>query len=159
MNQSERFFSCEDSKFKIENWCGYRDRSINETKQKLFSYGLDTAQVDKLITQLIEDKFLDDERFADSFVSGKFRIKSWGKQKIYAYLLQKKIDKAFITSALASIDYDEYVATAKHLVEKKWRLLEKEKDDWKRKQKVIQYVAGRGFEFDVINEAFFNAQL
>lgn len=159
MNQSERFFSFEDSKFKIENWCGYRDRSVDETKKKLFSYGLDVSQVDKLITELTEDKFLDDERFADSFVSGKFRIKSWGKQKIYAHLLQKRIDKVVITAALATIDYDEYVATAQRLVEKKWRLLEKEKDDWKRKQKVIQYVAGRGFEFGVINEAFFNAQL
>ncbi len=92
-------------------------------------------------------------------MSGKFRIKSWGKQKIYAHLLQKRIDKVVITAALATIDYDEYVATAQRLVEKKWRLLEKEKDDWKRKQKVIQYVAGRGFEFGVINEAFFNAQL
>jgi regulatory protein len=82
-----------------------------------------------------------------------------GKAKDLRLPSPKKIDKAFITSALASIDYDEYVATAKHLVEKKWRLLEKEKDDWKRKQKVIQYVAGRGFEFDVINEAFSNAQL
>ena len=159
MEQSGRFFSFEDSKSKIENWCAYRDRSVDETKQKLYSYGLNSTQVDKLILELTDDKFLNDERFAESFVTGKFRIKSWGKQKIYAHLSQKRIDKKLITSALATLDYDEYLATAQRLVEKKWKLLERESDQWKRKQKVIQYVAGRGFEFDAINEAFSNAQL
>jgi regulatory protein len=159
MEKSERFFSFENSKAKIENWCAYRDRSVDETKQKLFSYGLSPQQVEKIIVHLTELNFLDDKRFAESFVTGKFRIKNWGKQKIFMHLMQKKIQKDFVQDALNSIDYDEYVSTAQVLVEKKWALLEREKDDWTRKQKVIKYVAGRGFEFNVIQEAFSNIQL
>ncbi len=159
MKNSERFFSFEASKAKIENWCAYRDRSVEETKQKLYSYGLKESQVEKILAELAELSFLDDERFAESYVTGKFRIKSWGKTKIYANLSQKKIKKEFIQSALDQIDFDEYLATAQRLIEKKWELLEKEKDAWTRKQKVIKYVASRGFEFGVIQEAMANTQL
>lgn len=159
MEKSERFFSFDVSKTKIENWCAYRDRSVAETEQKLFTYGLTNKQVQKIISELKEMNFLDDRRFALSFVTGKFRIKKWGKQKIYMHIQQKRISKDFVRDAIASIDYDEYLETAKAIVEKKWALLAKEKDVWTRKQKVIQYLAGRGFEFDVIQEAFKEAQL
>jgi regulatory protein len=159
MENSERFFSFEDSKVKIENWCGYRDRSVDETRQKLFSYGMNPQQVEKIISELQEMNFLDDKRFAESFVTGKFRIKAWGKSKIYAHLLQKRIAKELITEALASIDYDEYLATAQKLIDKKWTSLEKEKDTWTRKQKVFKFLASRGFDYDVIQESFANLQL
>lgn len=159
MEKSERFFSFENSKIKIENWCAYRDRSVEETKQKLYSYGLTTKQVDSIIEDLSASNFLDDKRFAESFVTGKFRIKSWGKQKIYMHLMQKNIQKDFVQQALDAIDYDEYLSTAQTLIEKKWALLEREKDPWIRKQKVTKYVAGRGFEYGVIQEAFANTQL
>lgn len=157
--ESERFFSFEDSQAKIENWCAYRDRSVEETKQKLFSYGINEQQVQKILSDLHESNFLDDKRFAESFASGKFRIKSWGKTKIYAHLSQKRINKEHIQEALSQIDYDEYVSTAEKLIVKKWGLLEREKDNWTRKQKVIKYLASRGFEFGVIQEAFTNTQL
>ena len=159
MEKSGRFFSFENSKIKIESWCAYRDRSVDETKQKLFSYGLNEKEVDLILLHLEESGFLDDERFAESFVTGKFRIKSWGKKKIYMSLLQKRIEKSLITKALESIAYDDYLASAQKLIEKKWSLLEKEKDVWTRKQKVIQYLASRGYEYAVVEEAFTNAQL
>ena len=159
MKNSERFFSFEDSKSKIENWCAYRDRSINETRQKLSAYGLTENEIERVLSHLLEFGFLDDKRFADSFVSGKFRIKNWGKQKIYSHLLQKGIDKSLIQDALQQIDYDDYLGVIQVLLEKKWIALTKEKDPWKRKQKVIQFLAGRGFEFGAIQEAFTNAQI
>jgi regulatory protein len=159
MEKSGRFFSFENSKTKIENWCAYRDRSLDETKQKLYSFGLSDKEVNIIVLQLSDSGFLDDTRFAESYVTGKFRIKNWGKKKIYMNLLQKKIDKSLIASALDKIDYDEYVAVTQKLVEKKWNSLEREKDSWKRKQKVIQFLASRGFEFSVVEEAFSNLQL
>lgn len=156
MEKSERFFSFEDAKAKIENWCAYRDRSENETVQKLLTFDLNEKEIARTIQHLKVQNFIDDKRFAESYVTGKFRIKNWGKKKIYAHLLQKHIDKSHISEALMAIDYDEYLQVAQKIIEKKWNALIRESDDWKRKQKVIQYAASRGFEFGVIQEAFDN---
>jgi regulatory protein len=150
MNQSERFFSFEEAKSKIEYWCSYRDRSVFETIQKLQSFGIEEKDIVTIIAYLKEYNFLDDERFVNSFVSGKFRIKRWGRNKILAGILSKKVDKQLVQNALFSIDEDEYLQVIDELVDKKIRLLRQEKDPWKKKQKILQYVIGRGFEYDLV---------
>jgi regulatory protein len=152
MKNSECFFSFEEAQNKIEYWCGYRDRSVHETIQKLISYGQPEKDIVTIISHLKELNFLDDERFVNSFVSGKFRIKQWGRKKIYAQILQKRVDKGLIQKALYEIDDEEYFNTIRHLIDKKTRLLSNEKDPWKKKQKVLQYLISRGFEYDLVQE-------
>ena len=152
MNQSERFFSFEEAKSKIEYWCSYRDRSVYETIQKLHSYSQSNEDIEKIIAYLKEYNFLDDERFVHSFVSGKFRIKRWGRKKIYAGILPKRVEKHLIQAALESIDDKEYMQVIDELVDKKLNLLRQEKDPWKKKQKILQYVIGRGFEYDLVQD-------
>jgi|TARA_R110000737_G_scaffold352130_1_gene396863 regulatory protein len=159
MNQSERFFSFEEAKSKIEYWCSYRDRSEFETIQKLHTYGQTEKDIEKIISYLKEYNFLDDDRFVNSFVSGKFRIKRWGRKKIYAGILSKRVNKETVQKALQSIDEQEYNIVIDELVEKKMRLLSGEKDPWKKKQKILQYVISRGFEYDLVQDILSKKQL
>ena len=67
---------------KLKHYCGYQERSHLEVKQKLYSLGLMKKEVEELISRLIEEGYLNEERFAIHFASGKLRIKGWGRQKI-----------------------------------------------------------------------------
>lgn len=136
---------------KIKNWCAYQERSHFETQNKLFEYGLKSDDVNQAIAVLVSDNFLNEERFAESFARGKFRIKHWGKNKIKQELKMRKVSDYSIKKALKQIDDKEYLKTLEKLIDKKWKET-KEKNDYKKKYKVLQYVVSRGFESDLANE-------
>ena len=136
---------------KIKNWCAYQERSQHEARQKLYEYGLFSDDVEQLIVKLIEENFLNEERFAFAFVSGKFNIKQWGKIKIKIELRKHKVSDYLINKALNNIDYETYISTLKKVIEKKIRLTS-EKNKQKLHYKLIQYASSRGFELNLINE-------
>lgn len=146
-------FSFLEAKHKIESYCAYQDRSHFEVKNKLFSWGQSSEQVDQLTAYLIENKFLDEGRFADSYVSGKLRIKHWGRIKIRQGLRLKQIPEKIIQLAFKTIDPDEYFAILKKEILKKQKDLSNEKDPWKKKAKVLRYAQSKGFENDLIYDA------
>lgn len=141
-----------EAKAKLEAYCAYQERCTFEVQEKLKNYDLSEEEKSKLIKQLEADKFLDDERFARSYASGKFVIKSWGKTKIKSHLIAKRLSKELIEKGLSEIDFDAYMARAQQLATKKMDELAKEKNPWTRKQKVIRYLASKGFESGVIYE-------
>lgn len=136
---------------KIKNWCAYQERSHFETKSKLFEFGLPTAEVEEVIAILISENFLNEERFAEAFTRGKFRIKHWGKNKIKNELKQRHVSDYSIKKALKQIDDDDYYNTLKKLIAKKTSET-KEKNEFKKKSKVFQYALSRGFESNLISE-------
>ncbi|MBK8926357.1 MAG: RecX family transcriptional regulator [Crocinitomicaceae bacterium] len=139
------------AKTKIESYCAYQERAPEEIRIKLNSWGLKPDEIEALISHLITHNFLNEERFASAFVSGKFRIKKWGKIKIRAELKRKKISDYSIQKALKEIDADDYVLTLSELKKSKERLV-KAKSQTDKKIKLMRYLASKGYEHDLIQD-------
>src|SRR5690606_22791562 len=77
-----KVYSYNEAKNKAEAYCAYQERSQQEVRDKLYHMNLHTSQVEELIAYLIENNFLNESRFANAYVSGKFRMKKWGRKKI-----------------------------------------------------------------------------
>ncbi|MDO3627797.1 regulatory protein RecX [Mucilaginibacter sp. BT774] len=143
---------------KAEHYCVYQERSQQEVRDKLYEWGLHSAQVENLIVQLIQTNFLNEARFANAYVQGKFNQKGWGKQKIKQGLKFKRVSDVLIKKALNTIDDDDYLSTLKQILEKKVRLLG-EKDPFKKRYKLHQYALSRGYENDIISDILKNSEL
>ncbi|PWH85753.1 regulatory protein RecX [Brumimicrobium oceani] len=150
MNEKDKY-SFLEAKHKIEAWCAYRDRCHHEVYNKLRDYGIDDEDTNALLSHLIEYKFLDEQRYADSFVSGKHRIKKWGRNKIISHLKQKRITSRIIQDALKEIDEQEYRDMLYSLALSKWK--SKKGKPFEIKVKVQRYLISKGYEFDLIYNA------
>ena len=141
--------SKQQARQKIKAYCAYQERSQKEVRAKLYDMGLYTADVEETISDLIQENFLNEERFAIAYAGGKFRIKQWGRVKIKQGLKLKGVPEKMINKAIYSIDEDEYRATLQNILEKKSHLIN-EKEPFKKRNKLIQYAQGKGFETDLI---------
>lgn len=144
-------YSKEQILLKLEAYCAYQERCLFEIETKLASLNSSPSDLRSTLTHLKECNFFDQERFSTSYAIGKFRNNKWGKQKIKAGLLQKKISTDLIAKALSSINLTDYKAMAQNLYEKKWLSLKSEKNDFERKQKTLRYLQSKGFEYDEIS--------
>ncbi|WP_066756968.1 regulatory protein RecX [Crocinitomix algicola] len=142
-------YSFQEAKLKIEAFCAYQERCDQEVRKKLTSWLLYEEDIDALIAHLIQSNFLNEERFACAFVSGKFRIKRWGRIKIRQHLKQKKISNYSIQKGLEEIDEDEYLETLKELSINK-NLLIRANSKWDRIAKLSRYLSSKGFESELI---------
>ena len=104
---------------KIKQYCAYQERCHSEIKEKLYGYGLSLNDAEEIISKLVEENFLNEERFAIHFAGGKFRIKHWGKVKITQALKLHKISPYCIKKALLQIPDDDYEKSLKKVLEKK----------------------------------------
>ena len=134
---------------KAERFCAYQERCSSELKQKLRELGADEETSAKIISSLQEDDYLNDERFAQLFTSGKFRIKRWGKNKIRSELKRKNISDKFISAAFDLIDKAEYLKVIEHLAKKKEGEV-KSKSASDKKKKIAMFLLSRGFESELI---------
>ncbi len=138
---------------KIKHYCAYQERCHSEVQQKLFDLGCTSyAETDEYAATLIEENYLNEERFARAFARGKFRIKSWGKKRIVQELKQRKVSDYCIKAGLSEIDETEYLHVLHTLTEKKWAEYRKETNDWKRTSKTRDALLRKGFENDLISE-------
>ncbi len=134
---------------KAESWCAYQERSQSEVRNKLYEWGLRHDDLEEVITELIVTNFLNEERFAMAYVSGKVNIKKWGKVKIKQGLKLKKVPDRLIQKALNSIDEQKYLENLLSIAVKKAAVMN-EKDSVKLKFKLVTYLLGKGFENDLI---------
>lgn len=144
-----KVYSYAEAKSKIESYCAYQERSQQEVRDKLYSYNLYPADVETLIAYLIEENFLNELRFAKAYVSGKFRIKKWGRKKIKQGLKLKGISELMIKKAFSDIVEEEYLEVLKALIQKKHTELGL-KHDLKTKNKLYNYALGKGYESNLI---------
>jgi len=131
-------------------YCAYQERCHAETKQKLYSFGLFKNDVDRIVSHLIEEDYLNEERFACAYARGKFRMKHWGRVKIVYELKQKNVGDYCIKKAMKEIEEEEYLKVLAKLVEEKLKELNREQNDLVRRKKVVDHLLQKGYERELI---------
>lgn len=142
-------FTVDEIKRKLEQYCVYQDRCHKEVAQKMREYNLIPEAKEMILLSLIQDNFLNEERFAKSFARGKFRIKHWGKQRIVRELKFRDISAYNIKTALKEIDEQEYTATLYNITENRNAVIF-ESNIYKRKKKLIDFLLRKGYESELI---------
>ena len=136
---------------KIKHYCSYQERCHKEVKEKLYSFGLYKTEVETLISEMIENNYLNEERFAIQYAGGKFRMKQWGRKKIQYELQQKGVNKVNIITGLKEIGEEDYLKTLEKLATRKWTGLKGE-SVISRKAKATAYLVQKGYEHHLVNE-------
>lgn len=142
----------QQSKAKAAKYCAYQERTQQEVRDKLYSYGLSREAVEDVLTELIMEGFVNEERYAKAFCRGKFINNKWGRVKIAIALRQKGISDYCVRAGMQEIDEEEYQSLLKSLIEKKRESLSDE-EEYVRKHKTARYAVGKGFEPDLVWKA------
>lgn len=130
---------------KIKTYCAYQERSHQEVKDKLYSFGLYKNEVENILGELIEQNYLNEERFARMFAGGKFRMKRWGKIRIVNELKLRKVSAYNVRIALQEIDTEDYIAALQKLAFAKWESLKGEQYIV-REVKTTRFLLQKGYE-------------
>ena len=133
---------------KAKYYCAYQERNHAEVKKKLYGFGLYKQEVEEMISKLIDENYLNEERYAIAYAGGKFRVNKWGKVKILYELRQKQISAYCIKKAMAAITDEDYEKCLQKLAADKLKLLYAEKNIFTKKQKLQNYLVGKGYEYD-----------
>lgn len=139
----------DEAKKKIIRYCAYQERSHKEVREKLFGFGLYSSEVNELLSFLITEGFLNEERFAKAFAGGKFRMKKWGRIKIVHALENHDLTVNCIKIGLKEIDEQEYVNSLHEIVRKKARLVD-HPNDFIRRDKVARFAIQKGYEPELV---------
>jgi regulatory protein len=135
---------------KLQSYCAYQERCLQEITAKFYDLGVeDTDLQEKILDSLIENNFLNELRFAIAFAGGKFRVKQWGKIRIYQELKNRQIAEKDIYRALDEIKAEEYQKTFQHLFETKLKDYEHTSQG---KAQFANFLLRKGYEPDLIWE-------
>ncbi len=148
MKQS-KVYTVEEAKKKLEHYCAYQERSHKEVKEKLKTMRMIPQAIDAIVVHLIENNYLNEERFATAFARGKFRIKKWGKNKIIRELKLRDISRYSIDIALKGISDVDYLNTLDALIKKRIDQVT-ETNNYKKKKKIVDYLLYRGWESHLV---------
>lgn len=135
----------------LENYCAYQERCHKEVEQKLYELKMIPEAKEKILLHLMQHNFLNEERYAKSFVRGKFNIKKWGRIKITNELKFKNISTYNIKTALKEIEEEDYYNNLKLVGEKKLRIL-KESNVFKKRNKLATFLISKGYESNLVFE-------
>ena len=149
--QNKKVYNIKEVTEKIQSFCALQDRCQWEVEKKMRDWGIEDDIIENILTDLILEKFIDEQRFAESFCRGKFRIKRWGKVKIKNELKRRKISDSCINKGLGQIEEKEYYSVLEKLFEKKKSSL-KDKNQFIRKGKIAKNLQQKGFESNLIWE-------
>ena len=136
---------------KLKHYCAYQERCHQEVVNKLYELGVWKKEHDGIVATLIEENYLNEERFAIQFAGGKFRIRRWGRVRIRFELKQRQVSEYCIKKALKQIDAGEYFSALQSLADEKYRLLKGE-TALLRKKKTTEYLIRKGYETALVAE-------
>ena len=132
---------------KARKYCAYQERCAYDVKMKLINWQINKNDIEDIINTLKNEKFIDNERFAIAFATGKLRNNKWGKNKIYYALKQKQIADKTTQKALNLLDIDEYSNTLKAVIKSKKI---NDTDEFIRNNKLVKYAQQKGFEPELV---------
>ncbi|MCX6213943.1 regulatory protein RecX [Spirosoma sp.] len=141
--------SVKDALRKAAMFCAYQERTQQEVRDRLKEWGIWGDDAEEVIAELIQQNYLNEERFAKSFAGGKFRVKGWGKRKIKQHLQQRGITGYNLDQAMKEIAPDDYRGTLSDLLAKKRQSLRGD-SPLVVKQKLVRYALSKGYEPDLI---------
>jgi regulatory protein len=148
-------YTVEEAGKRMQRYCAFRERCHQEVVQKLREMNMIPQAIDSIVVSLIEEGFLNEERFAMEFAKGKFRQKHWGKTRIRRGLQQREISGYLIRKALGEIDEDAYRKSFDTLAEKRWKELRSESNLQKKRKKLADYLLYRGWEPEMVYNKVF----
>ncbi len=134
---------------RVQNICSKQEKCRRDIHEKLISWNLPDKEINTFIASLEKEGFIDEQRYAESFVRDKLRINKWGKRKIEYLLKQKHIPEHMISTSLDQIRNDEYKELLHTEIMKKLKSL-RTTNSYEKKRKLIQFAQQRGFEYEVI---------
>jgi len=149
----KKSFTFDEIKQKLVNYCVYQDRCHYEVEQKMKEFLLIDEAKEEIMLYLLQENYLNEERFTRSYIRGKFYIKHWGKTKIRIHLKQKQVSEKLIRVCFDEIDEHDYNRTIRKIYED-YYLKQKGLQEYQRKSKTIKYLMSRGFEYEKINDIF-----
>ncbi len=147
----KQVFSFQQITSKFEYYCSYQERCYKEVESKFFEFNLSSDEKEKLLTYLIENNYINEERFAKSFARGKHFYKHWGRVRITNELKVREISVRIIQTALNEISEDDYIHNFNLLAEKNWNTIT-EKNIYKKKKKFVDFLLRKGYESNLIYE-------
>ena len=131
--------------------CAQAEHCEKEMRDKLKRWGIDESAQDRIIQRLINERYIDDERYARAFVKDKIRYNKWGRRKVQQALWLKHIDPEIQQRVLEEIDDSEYLDVLRPLLRQKRKTVKAE-SDYELNQKLVRFALGRGFTFDIIRQ-------
>ena len=140
---------------KAAAYCSLAEHCEHEVREKMKAWEVPTEMVGDIINQLKEELFMDDKRYCRAFVADKLKHNKWGCVKIRYELIKKRIKSDVISEALSNVDEQEYLNMAQYLMDKKRKEI-KAKDTYELRNKLYRFMAGRGFELEVMEVAYAN---
>ena len=149
--QKNKVYTVKEATERIQSYCAIQDRCQWDVERKMKEWNISDEIIENILTDLILEKFVDEQRFSESFCRGKFRIKKWGKVKIENELKIKKISNNCIDKGLLQIEKKEYMKVLKDLYLKKRDSL-KDTNQFIRKGKIVKHLQQKGFESKLIWE-------
>jgi regulatory protein len=138
---------------KAAAYCAYQERTQHQVREKAAEWELEADEIEQLIAELINQKFIDEERFARSYVRGKYAARRWGRRLLLQGLREQRLSDYCIRAGMSEIDPEQYWTNLLGLAEKKARAVAGESHPLKRKAKVLAYLASKGYESDLAREA------
>jgi regulatory protein len=150
--QKKPVLTVAEAQQKLEHYCAYQERCHQEVVNKLRELGMIPTAIDTIITSLIQNNYLNEMRFAQSFARGKFRIKKWGKNRILRELKLRNISNYNIKKGMEQISEEDYHTTFMELFEKRKKEVARLPIE-KQKKKLISYLSYRGWETELIYDA------
>ena len=136
---------------KMAKYCAYQERCVKDVRDKLKTFDIPEEEKSKILDYLLDNRFVNDERFAKSFVRGKVNQSGWGINKIRFHLIQKGIGKELIDEALGQTDEEVYRQRLIDILKTKSKTVKAE-NDFEKKRKLAAYATQKGFEGNLVWE-------